>query len=138
MPTIQAHIMAGHTAPQKTRLIAALTDAVVRALGAPIDSVCVLIDEVPRAHFGIAGKPATADTPPRAVLQAFLIAGRTDAQKAALIEELTAAAADAIGVASGVVRVFVTDLPNTDFGLGGRTALALGRGIGRAALAQQT
>lgn len=138
MPTIQAHIMAGHSASQKEHLIAALTDAVVDTVDAPIDSVCVLIDEVPRAHFGIAGKPATAATPPRAVLHAFLIAGRTDAQKVRLIEGLTAAAAAAIDVAPGVVRVFVTDLPNTDFGLGGRTALALGRGIGRAALVQQT
>ena len=138
MPTIQAHIMAGYSAPQKERLIAALTDAVVATVGAPIDSVCVLIDEVPRAHFGIAGKPATISTPPRAVLQAFLIAGRTDAQKVRLIEELTAAAAGAIDVAPGVVRVFVIDLPNTDFGLGGRTALALGRGIGRAALVHQS
>jgi len=138
MPTIQAHILAGHSASQKERLIAALTDAVVQTVDAPIDSVCVLIDEVSHAHFGIAGKPATAATPPRAVLHAFLIAGRTDAQKVRLIAALTAAATDAIDVAPGVVRVFVTDLPNTDFGLGGKTALALGRGIGRAALVQQT
>jgi 4-oxalocrotonate tautomerase family enzyme len=138
MPTIQAHIMAGPSGQQKERLIAMLTDAVVEAVDAPIESVCVLIDEVPRAHFGIAGKPATAATPARAVLHAFLIAGRTDAQKVCLIEGLTAAVASAIDVAPGVVRVFVTDLPNTDFGLGGKTALALGRGIGRAALVQQS
>ncbi|WP_075794990.1 2-hydroxymuconate tautomerase family protein [Massilia putida] len=137
MPTIQAHIMAGHSAAQKECLIARITGAVVEAVDAPIDSVCVLIDEVPRAHFGIAGKPATATTPPRAVLQAFLIAGRTDAQKVRLIEGLTAAVSSAIDVAPGVVRVFITDLPNTDFGLGGKTALALGRGIGRAALVHQ-
>jgi 4-oxalocrotonate tautomerase family enzyme len=137
MPTIQAHILAGHADGQKERLIAALTDAVVETVDAPINSVCVIVNEIPRAHFGIAGKPATAATPPRAVLHAFLIAGRTDAQKAALIQRMTGAAASAIDVAPGVVRVFVTDLPNTDFGLGGKTALALGRGIGRAALVQQ-
>jgi 4-oxalocrotonate tautomerase family enzyme len=134
MPTIQAHIMAGHADGQTERLIAALTDAVVAAVDAPIDSVCVIVTEIPRTHFGIAGKPATDATSPRAVLHAFLIAGRTDAQKAALIERMTTAAASAIDVQPGVVRVFVTDLPNTDFGLGGKTALALGRGIGRAAL----
>jgi len=136
MPTIQAHIMEGHSAGQKERLIASLTDAVVETIDAPINSVCVLIDEVPRAHFGFAGKAATADTAPRAVLQAFLIAGRTDAQKVRLIEGLTAAVAESIGVDPGIVRVFIADLPNTDFGLGGKTALALGRGIGRAALVQ--
>ena len=137
MPTIQAFIMAGHPDGQKERLIAALTDAVVESVDAPIDSVCVILSEVPRAHFGVAGRPAHAATAPRAVLQAFLIAGRTDAQKAHLVEALTAAAA-VIDAAPGVVRVFIQDLPNTDFGLGGRTALALGRGIGRAALAAHT
>jgi 4-oxalocrotonate tautomerase family enzyme len=133
MPTIQAHIMEGHADSQKAGLIEVLTDAVVEALDAPIDSVCVLLNEIPRAHFGIAGKAARAGTAPRAVLQAFLIAGRTDAQKVRLVEKLTAAAA-AIDVAPGSVRVFIQDLPNEDFGLGGLTARALGRGIGRAAL----
>ena len=58
MPTIQAHIMEGHADDRKARLIAVLTDAVVEALDAPIDSVCVLPDELPRAHFGIAGRAA--------------------------------------------------------------------------------
>ncbi|WP_137171818.1 2-hydroxymuconate tautomerase family protein [Massilia sp. HP4] len=133
MPTIQAFIMEGHDAEAKARLIAGLTQAVVETVDAPPESVCVLIDEVARANFGVAGKPADADTPGRAVLQAFLIAGRSDAQKERLIARLSAAVA-AIGVDPAVVRVFIQDLPNTDFGLGGRTALALGRGIGRAAL----
>lgn len=133
MPTIQACIMEGHDDGRKERLIAALTQAVVEAVDAPADSVCVLLNELPRRHFGIAGRAATAQCAPRAVLQAFLIAGRTDAQKARLVEALTAAAA-VIGVAPEVVRVFILDLPNTDFGLGGQTAAALGRGIGRAEL----
>lgn len=137
MPTIQAHIMEGHAADSKQALIEELTRAVVESVDAPPASVCVLLNEIPRAHFAVAGKSAGADTPPRAVLQAFLIAGRSDAQKVRLIETLTAATA-AIGVAPDVVRVFIQDLPNTDFGLGGVTAAALGRGIGRAALAAQS
>ena len=133
MPTIQAFIMEGHAADARARLIAGLSQAVVDTVDAPVESVCVLIDEVARANFGVAGQPAAADTPPRAVLQAFLIAGRSDAQKERLIAQLTAAVT-VIGVDPAVVRVFIQDLPNTDFGLGGRTALALGRGIGRAAL----
>ena len=137
MPTIQAFIMEGHDAEAKARLIAGLTQAVVETVDAPLESVCVLIDEVARANFGVAGRPADADTPARAVLQAYLIAGRTDAHKERLIAHLTAAVA-VIGVDPAVVRVFIQDLPNTDFGLGGRTALALGRGIGRAALVHHT
>jgi 4-oxalocrotonate tautomerase len=137
MPTIQAFIMEGHDDSSKQQLIATLTHAVVDTVDAPIGSVCVILDEIPRRHFGIAGVPAAPDAAPRAVLQAFLIAGRSDAQKANLIAALTAATA-AIGVAPEVVRVFIQDLPNTDFGLGGLTALALGRGIGRAALYART
>lgn len=137
MPTIHAFIMEGHDVEAKARLIAGLTQAVVDTVDAPPASVCVLLDEVARANFGVAGKPADAAAPARAVLQAFLIAGRTDAQKERLIARLTAAAG-VIGVDPAVVRVFIQDLPNSDFGLGGRTALALGRGIGRAALVEHS
>lgn len=133
MPTIQAYITAGQPPASRQRLIALLTDAVVASVDAPPEAVCVMLTEVPHEHYAVAGQPASA---PRAVLQAFLIAGRSDAQKARLIERLTAAAA-AIGVAPEVVRVFIVDLPNSDFGLGGVTAAALGRGIDRAALLRQ-
>lgn len=134
MPTIQAFIMAGHPHGPKQDLIAGLTGAVVEAIDAPIESVCVILTEVEHSNFAVAGKPAPG---PRAVLQAFLIAGRTDAQKVRLIERLTAATA-AIGVDPAIVRVFIQDLPNSDFGLGGQTAAALGRGISRAALVNAT
>ena len=133
MPTIQAFIMAGHPHGPKQRLIEELTEAVVDSVDAPPESVCVMLTEVRHEHYAVAGKPAPG---PRAVLQAFLIAGRSDAQKAKLIARLTAATA-AIGVAPDVVRVFIQDLPNGDFGLGGVTAAALGRGIDRAALFNQ-
>lgn len=133
MPTIQAYITAGQPPASRQRLIALLTDAVVASVDAPPEAVCVMLTEVPNEHYAVAGQPASA---PRAVLQAFLIAGRSDAQKARLIERLTAAAA-VVGVAPEVVRVFIVDLPNSDFGLGGVTAAALGRGIDRAALLRQ-
>lgn len=129
--------MEGHSDAQKARLIGCLTRAVVDSVDAPIESVCVLLNEVPRAHFGIAGQPASSASAPRAVLQAFLIAGRTDAQKVRLIEALTMAVSG-IEVDPAVVRVFIHDLSNADFGLGGQTAAALGRGISRAALVSHT
>lgn len=137
MPTIQAFIMEGHPSDQKARLIGRLSNAVVAAIDAPLESVCVILNDIPRDSFGVAGQPATASTPPRAVLQAFLIAGRSDAQKVRLIAALSEAAT-AIGVDPAVVRVFIQDLPDADFGLGGQTAAALGRGISRAALVTHT
>lgn len=136
MPTLYTTLMAGHGEHRKARLIAALSEAVVGAIDAPLEAVTVILDEVPRAHYGIAGRAATPATPARALLQAFLIAGRSDAQKVRLVAALTAAVAGTLDAAPGDVRVFIQDVPNTDFGLGGQTAAALGRGIGRAALVQ--
>lgn len=135
MPTIEAFINEGHGDGRKQDLIERLTAAVVAAVDAPADSVRVILTEAPRANIGVGGSPAQAG---QAVLQAFLIAGRTDAQKVALIAALTGAAVASLGVRAPDVRVFIKDVPNTDFGLGGRTAAALGRGIGRAAMPGRT
>ncbi|AUH53515.1 4-oxalocrotonate tautomerase [Chromobacterium sp. ATCC 53434] len=58
MPIIQVSMMEGRSDGEKARLIEALTAAVVEQLGAPRKSVRVLINEVPKANWGIAGKTA--------------------------------------------------------------------------------
>lgn len=60
MPIIQVNMMEGRDDAQKERLIAELTEAVVSSLGAPRESVRVLINEMPKTHWGIAGKSAKA------------------------------------------------------------------------------
>lgn len=111
-----------------------MTDAVVNAVTAPADSVRIILSEVPVKHFGLGGKMVKEQ---QSSMQIFLIAGRTLEQKVRLIEMLTDAAVKAIGVSREVVRVIITDVPNTDFGLAGKTALSLGRGIGRAEMNRQ-
>jgi 4-oxalocrotonate tautomerase len=66
------------------------------------------------------------------ILQVYLIAGRTVEQKERLVEALTKAAAASLGLEYMAVQIVIKDLPNTDFGLAGKTAKSLGRGIGRA------
>lgn len=58
MPIMQVHLIAGRSEAQKARLIEALTRAAVEALDAPIESVRVVLIEVPSSDFGIAGKTA--------------------------------------------------------------------------------
>ncbi|MCP2040826.1 4-oxalocrotonate tautomerase [Neisseria sp. HSC-16F19] len=58
MPIIQVHMMEGRTEAQKEAVIAEITEAMVRAVGAPRESVRVLINEMPKAHFGIGGSSA--------------------------------------------------------------------------------
>lgn len=58
MPIIQVNMMEGRSDEQKENLIAALTEAAVKALDAPQESVRVMINEMPKQHFGIAGQSA--------------------------------------------------------------------------------
>ena len=60
MPIAQIHIIEGRTDEQKERLIEKMTQAIVEALEAPEQSVRVIITEMPKQHFGIAGKSAKA------------------------------------------------------------------------------
>jgi 4-oxalocrotonate tautomerase len=59
MPIAQIHILEGRTDEQKEALIREVSDAIVRALGAPLPSVRVIISEMPKAHFGIGGEPVS-------------------------------------------------------------------------------
>lgn len=58
MPFAQIHIMEGRTEEQKRAVIEKVTAALVEAVGAPIETVRVLITEVPKSQCGIAGKTA--------------------------------------------------------------------------------
>ncbi|KPN73431.1 MULTISPECIES: 4-oxalocrotonate tautomerase [Neisseria] len=60
MPIIQVHMMEGRTDEQKEAVIREVTEAMIRAVGAPKESVRVLINEMPKQHFGIAGESAKA------------------------------------------------------------------------------
>jgi len=61
------------------------------------------------------------------IMQVFLIEGRDEEQKACLIAALTEAAVESIQAPRESVRVIITEMPRTDFGIAGKTAKALGR-----------
>ncbi|WP_213941167.1 2-hydroxymuconate tautomerase [Pseudomonas sp. dw_612] len=60
MPIMQVFLIEGRDEEQKARLIAALTDAAVESIQAPRESVRVIITEMPKTDFGIAGKTVKA------------------------------------------------------------------------------
>jgi 4-oxalocrotonate tautomerase len=128
MPTLEVYLATGHSEASKATLIAGLTQATVDAIDAPAEAVRVLLSELPAAHFGIGGKSAANGAAPSLpVIVAILIAGRTDAQKQALIAALSATGAAVLDAPIAATRVIIKDIPNTDFGIGGQTARALGR-----------
>lgn len=124
MPILTIKIPTGHTPEQKTALLKGLTDAVIRALNAPLPSIRVTIEEISPEHTIVAGQIGQ----PAALIHAALIAGRTEELKAALIAELANAVQDAIGLSTAHTRTLIQDYPTTDMGVaGGMSAKAAGR-----------
>ena len=58
MPIIRVEMQEGRSPEMKERLIEALTSTVVETLGVTPEQVRVLLFELPKNHWGIAGKSA--------------------------------------------------------------------------------
>lgn len=56
MPMLQVSILEGRTPQQKEELIARLTQTVTETLSVKPESVRILIQEMPKTHWGIAGQ----------------------------------------------------------------------------------
>ena len=59
--------------------------------------------------------------------QIFLLEGRSEDQKHQVIEKVTQALTEALGVPRENVRVLIQDVPKENWGIGGVSAKALGR-----------
>lgn len=58
MPIAQLYILEGRSDELKEELIVEVTEAIVKTLNAPKEAVRVIITEMPKQHFGIAGNSA--------------------------------------------------------------------------------
>ncbi|MFO1320102.1 MAG: 2-hydroxymuconate tautomerase [Burkholderiales bacterium] len=56
-----------------------------------------------------------------------LMEGRTTEQKRVAIQKVTVALQEAFNAPPETIRIWFTDIPKTDFGIGGKTAKELGR-----------
>lgn len=59
--------------------------------------------------------------------QIFMIEGRTEDQKRAVVEKVSQALIDAVGAPKEAVRVWIQEVPKTNWGIAGQTAKDLGR-----------
>ncbi|WP_375172100.1 4-oxalocrotonate tautomerase [Marinobacter sp.] len=59
MPIAQINIIEGRSNEQKEMLIREVTDAISRSLDAPVESVRIILNEMPKQHFGIGGQSVT-------------------------------------------------------------------------------
>lgn len=55
MPIVRVTLIEGRGEEAKTRLVGELTDAVARSLGAPRESIRILLEEIPAAHWAVGG-----------------------------------------------------------------------------------
>lgn len=58
MPIATINIIEGRSDEKKEALIEKVSAAIAESLDAPIESVRVIINEMPKQHFGIGGKSA--------------------------------------------------------------------------------
>ena len=83
--------------------------------------------ELPKTDYGIGGTQVEARRRQRAVCpDVQLMEGRTEEQKAAVIDLVSQAFVDALGAASRRPG-WITEVPKTNSGIGGKTAKSIGR-----------
>lgn len=56
MPIVQIHMLEGRTPELKEKLIYNVTQTIHETLNAPVETIRVILDEMPLQHFGIAGE----------------------------------------------------------------------------------
>ena len=61
------------------------------------------------------------------IITAHILEGRSSEQKTALIRSVTDAVVSALDVPRESVRVIITEMEKDSYGIGGQTALELGR-----------
>lgn len=59
--------------------------------------------------------------------QVFMMEGRTEDQKRAVVEKVSAALVEATGAPKEAIRVWISEVPKTNWGIAGQTAKDLGR-----------
>lgn len=59
--------------------------------------------------------------------QIYMLEGRTEEQKRAVIEKVTAALHEAVGAPKETIRVWIQDVPKTNWGIAGVSIKDLGR-----------
>jgi 4-oxalocrotonate tautomerase len=55
MPIIQVHLIEGRTVDQKRKLVAAMTDAVVKSLDVKPEDVKIILEDMARHDYAIGG-----------------------------------------------------------------------------------
>jgi 4-oxalocrotonate tautomerase family enzyme len=124
MPYVTITASQGFSAAQKKQLLQSTSDAVVQSIGAKVEVVRVMLNELAGGHYLNAGQFDTKAL----MFQVELITGRTEQLKSALMSALSRAGSKATGVPESQVRVRVMDYPLEDMGVAGGISAKVARG----------
>ncbi len=56
MPIIQVHLLEGRTVDDKRKLVASVTEAVVKSLGVKPDAVRIILQDMAKYDYAVAGE----------------------------------------------------------------------------------
>jgi 4-oxalocrotonate tautomerase len=59
MPVVRIEMWAGRSREQKRKMIKEVTEAITSSLGIPKDQVTVILNEIPKDNWGLAGELAS-------------------------------------------------------------------------------
>lgn len=115
MPILNIFVNHNVTPAQKQQLLELSSQAVVDSIGAPLANVRGIVQTVDANSTIVAGEIGKEQVQ----VTVYLLPGRTDEQKEALIAALSRAVTDSVGVSDQDSRVIIHDIPLSDMGVAG-------------------
>lgn len=115
MPILNILLNQNPAAAQKKELLEAASQAVVDSISAPLANVRAVVQTIAAEDTIVAGQIGT----PMAQVDVYLLPGRTEDQKAALIAALSKAVAHTVQISDQDSRIIIHDIPLTDMGVAG-------------------
>lgn len=135
MPVAHINVLKGHSRAQLRQVIVDVSETVARILMAPKERLEVWVTEIDPELWGICGVPANevlAEQPMHEVEMPFIrmviMEGRTREQHHALMQEVTAAVANALGSVRERIRFQLTEVTPEGWAIGGVPASVLRAG----------
>ena len=121
MPIATFHTI-GSTAAQRRRLLEQGCAVYADVLGSPVERVRVYVTDHEPDSVAVGGRLVADGAAAAPYFTAVVLEGRPAEQRARLLAELTALAAEVLGVPAGLVRGHVVQVSGDDWGIGGTPA----------------
>ncbi len=113
MPILSVFVNQDPSPEQATRLLESTSQAVVDSVGAPLSNVRVTLHATPAQHAIVAGEQGRLT----AIVHVYMLPGRSEAQREALLASLNAAVHTSLGVSTKEIRVMLHDIALVDMGM---------------------